>query len=348
MVFEGLYMAFFGTGVSGHGLWHTVFRSCTMNHVWTGFNFYDQNVKILLDDCRITHGGLVSGSGNSVGVQVGDAASAARPEDMQITNSIIYGFNQGIVWRTCLFGGITNCDLDGCTIEGLRLVTADGGFTFRDNWIQVDSSTVTVYGINAISLGYTPSIGAIAIQNNRINNTTNTGTGYGIFVGTNQTGLLIDNNSLNGWPSSFRTDASKHLKITNNTFGSDAVVLNTTGVIFSGNYLDSFTFTNNTGINFGANYGPLSFSTNPGTTTYIVGGVVLPSGATSVSISPGTLGVSNLNVATLNYLVTCNINGSTTRNNIWGNVTGNNNVTFYVETSLGAAETIGFCIQAYQ
>jgi hypothetical protein len=344
--FQDLYISFFGTGVFGRGFWHTTFNNVVMNQVHTGFYLIDRNIKILIDDCKLTHGGLVSGSGNSVGVHVGPV-SVVRPEDVQITDTIIFGFGEAILWRSCLFGGITNCDLDGCSVTGLTLVTADGGFVFNNNWIQVDSSTVTVYGINATALGYTPSIGAIAIQNNRINNTTNTGTGYGMFIGQNQTGLLIDNNSLEGWPTSFRTDASKRLKITNNTFSSTVTILNSANTTIADNYVNDFSFSGNTNLNLGSNVGPLSFGTNPGVTTYAVGGVTLPSGATSVSLAPGTLGLSNFLATSLSYLVTCNINGSTTRNFMWGNVTANNNVTFYVETSLGANETINFCIQAY-
>lgn len=341
MVFEGLYIAFFGTGVKSHGMWHSVFRSCTMNHVWTGFNFYNQNVKILLDDCRITHGGLVGGSGNSVGVQVGDAVSAARPEDMQITNSIIFGFNQAIVWRTCLFGGVTNCDLDACTIEGLRLVTADGGFTFSNNWIQVDSSTVNVYGINAQSLGYTPSTGNILIQNNRIGNTTNTASlSYGMLVGTNQTGLEIDNNAFVGWSgvASFRSDSSVQLKITNNTFDSVFQLLNNNeSYIANNNFVGGASFTTNTRPIFGRNQGVL---------TYAVGAVTMLSGATSATATWASLGLPN-GLASLSYHISTNSPNATNRNNTWANYS-TTNITVYVETSIASDLPITFNVQAYQ
>lgn len=250
LVFENVYLAFWGTGIYARGMWHSTFRSITMNHVWTGVYIVDQNVKLLFDDCRITHGGLVSGSGNSIGVHVGPAATT-RPEDIQITNSIIYGFNQGIVWRQCLFGGVTNCDIDACTIEGLRLQTADGGFVFRDNWLQVDSSAVTVYGINAASLGYTPSTGNISIANNRIGNTTNTGTSYGILVGTNQTGLEISNNAVIGFNTGFRSDASVRLNIVGNTFDSVFQLLNNTDTTVSANqFAGGVSLTTNTGLKF--------------------------------------------------------------------------------------------------
>jgi len=341
MVFEGLYIAFFGTGVKAHGLWHTVFRSCTMNHVWIGFNFYDQNVKITIDECRITHGGLTAGSGNAVGVQVGDAVSLLRPEDVQITNSLIYGFYQGIVWRSCLFGGVTNCDLDACTIEGLRLVTADGGFTFRDNWIQVDSSTVNVYGINATSLGYTPSTGNILIQNNRIGNTTNTASlSYGILVGQNQTGIEIDNNALVGWAgvTSFRSDAAVRLKITNNTFDSGFELLNNIEpYVANNNFAGGAGFTSNTRPIFGRNQGAL---------TYAVGAVTMPSGTTSATATWASLGLPN-GLASLSYHISTNSPNATNRNNTWANYS-TTNITVYVETSIASDLPITFNVQAYQ
>lgn len=341
MVFEGLYIAFFGTGVKGHGLWHTVFRSCTMNHVWIGFNLYDQNVKILIDDCRITHGGLTAGTGNAVGVQVGDAVSLLRPEDVQITNSIIFGFYQGIVWRSCLFGGVTNCDLDGCTIEGLRLVTADGGFTFRDNWIQVDSSTVNVYGINATSLGYTPSTGNILIQNNRIGNSTNTASlSYGILVGQNQTGIEIDNNALVGWAgvTSFRSDAAVRLKITNNTFDSGFELLNNVEpYVANNNFAGGAGFTSNTRPIFGRNQGVL---------TYAIGTVTMPSGGTSATATWASLGLPNA-LSSLSYHITTNSPIATNRNNTWADYS-TTNINVYVETSVASNQPITFSVQAYQ
>jgi hypothetical protein len=250
LVFQDVYIAFWGTGIYAKGMWHTSFKTITMNHVWTGVYIVDQNVKLLFDDCRITQGGLISGAGNSVGVHVGPTATT-RPEDIQITNSLIYGFGQGIVWRQCLFGGVTNCDIDNCKVEGLQLLTADGGFVFRDNWVQVDSNTATVYGINAANLGYTPSTGNVLISNNRIGNTTNTGTSYGILVGNNQTGLEISNNAVIGFNTGFRSDGSVRLKINGNTLDSAFQLLNSTDTTVSANRFNGgISLTTNVGLKF--------------------------------------------------------------------------------------------------
>jgi hypothetical protein len=198
-----------------------------------------------------------------------------------------------------------------------------------------------VYGINATSLGYTPSTGNILIQNNRIGNTTNTASlSYGILVGQNQTGIEIDNNALVGWAgvTSFRSDAAVRLKITNNTFDSGFELLNNIEpYVANNNFAGGAGFTSNTRPIFGRNQGAL---------TYAVGAVTMPSGTTSATATWASLGLPN-GLASLSYHISTNSPNATNRNNTWANYS-TTNITVYVETSIASDLPITFNVQAYQ
>jgi hypothetical protein len=200
---------------------------------------YDRNIKILIQDCKIIHGGLISLDGYSVGIQVGDGAYPLRPEDVQIDKSIIYGFGKAIVWRSALFGGITNCDLDACINTGLELTTVDGGFVFRDNWVMlVGSNEKIIYGINGTALGYTPQLMNISINNNRIAKQSFQDISYGIFFGKNQSNVKINENSLYGkWTEGIHLDGTYQMIITGNNSESKIFITNSNNISVRDNYV---------------------------------------------------------------------------------------------------------------
>ena len=235
IVFERLYLSFFGTGVRSRGLWHATFRTVTMNQVWSGLVLNGRNVKITIDDCRITHGGLLRKTGDTVGVQVGDAPSATRPEDVQIDRSIIYGFDKAIVWRTALFGGVQNCDLDACVRTGLELITADGGFTFANNWIQVEGAALS--GISCSALGYNPHLTNILIANNHIVVRAPSPGSCGIAIGNQQSDLTVEGNGISGpWENGIHANGVRRLCVRNNKVESRIVVERCTDVAVEQNF----------------------------------------------------------------------------------------------------------------
>lgn len=258
MVFERLYLAFFGTGVSSRGLWHATFRTIAMNQIWKGFLFTGRNVKITIDDCRLIHGGLLQGAGDPIGIQVGDETPIARPEDVQIARSIIYGFAKGIVWRTALFGGVTHCDLDACTRTGLELVTADGGFTFANNWVHVDGPSAR--GIDCTPLGYIPQMTNILIANNSINAREMSRGSCGIAVGNQQADLVIDGNSISEhWETGISANGVRRLSMLHNKVARGIVAEHCKDVTVSKNFAGGgLRLNDNTGLNTGAGSGSQS------------------------------------------------------------------------------------------
>lgn len=246
LIFEGLYISFFGSGVNCRGLWHCTFRNVTMNQIWRGFRFYDRNVKISIDDCHVIHGGMIDGEGYSIGLQVGDPLFKLRPEDIQVQKTIIYGFEKAIVWRMALFGGVTNCDLDACSNTGIEIVTADGGFVFRDNWVQVANDKESIYGINCVALGYFPELGNISISNNRISVRSNAKS-YGMFFGNNQSNTIVDGNCIVGeMEEGIRADGTRQMIFSGNKINSGIWIGNSDNIFINNNFLfgDAVSFQN--------------------------------------------------------------------------------------------------------
>lgn len=286
LVFEYIYISFFGTAVSGRGFWHTTFRTISIHQVWRAFYLHDRNVKLLIDDCRITHGGLLKGEGYSIGVQVGDGASKFRPEDVQIDKSIIYGFDKAVVWRTALFGGVRSCDLDACTKTGLELVTADGGFTFRDNWVQVDGDAIR--GVDCTALGYDSQPTNVMIVNNRINATEALGDSFGIALGNRQSDIVIDSNSVGGdFHNGVHAEGVRGLRLINNTItGSISAVRCSNVTVAQNDVRTGMTLHENVGLHVGSCFGPHSGR--------IVGAIVIPEGKLSQTSTFRSLGLPDL------------------------------------------------------
>lgn len=286
MVFERLYLAFFGTGVNSRGLWHATFRTLTMNQIWKGFLFGGRNVKITIDDCRLTHGGLLRGTGNPVGIQVGDETTTARPEDVQITRSIIYGFAKGIIWRTALFGGVTHCDLDACTRTGIEMVTADGGFTFANNWVQVDGPSAR--GIDCTPLGYNPPMTNILIANNNINARETSRGSCGIAIGNQQADLVIDGNSINDhWETGISANGVRRLSMLHNKVAREIIVDRCKDVTIARNFAGGgLRLNGNTGLDTGAGSGSQSGR--------ISGTLMIPAGQTGQTTTFAALELPDL------------------------------------------------------
>jgi len=209
-----------------------------MNQIWRGFCFYDRNVKISIDDCHIIHGGLIDGEGYSIGLQVGDPLFKLRPEDVQVQKTIIYGFGKAIVWRMALFGGVVNCDLDACSNTGIEVVTADGGFVFRDNWVQVNNDKETIYGINCVALGYLPELGNISISNNRITVRSNKNS-YGMFFGNNQSNAIVDGNCITGeMGEGIRADGARQMIFSGNKISAGIWIGNSHNIVTNNNFVN--------------------------------------------------------------------------------------------------------------
>lgn len=286
IVFERLYVAFFGTGVLARGLWHATFRTVTMNQVWNGFVLVGRTVKIAVDDCRITHGGLLRAAGTSIGIQVGDETPSARPEDVQISRCIVYGFDKAIFWRTALFGGVSQCDLDACSQAGIELVTADGGFSFRDNWIQTTGASAV--GIHCPPLGYKPQPTNITIASNTISAAPGSTGTCGIAVRDSQCDVTLDGNSVTGtWQDGIRAAGVRRLSVLNNRSAAAIAVERCADVLVARNFAAArVVIDRNTGLQTSPGFGSCS--------TGLCGELEVPSGKATQGATFASLGLPDL------------------------------------------------------
>lgn len=338
LVFENIYISFFGTAIKGRGFWHTSFRTISIHQVWRGFYLYDRNVKITIDDCRITQGGLLEGQGVSIGIQIGDGNSKFRPEDVQIEKSIVYGFDKAIVWRTALFGGVTNCDLDSCTKTGLELVTADGGFTFRDNWVEVDGDAVR--GVDCTAIGYDPGLTNVTIANNRINANNATGDSCGIALGNRQADIVVDGNSIGGqFNSGIRARGVRRLSLLNNKVVAGISAEQCIDLTIAHNYAGKgLILVSNVGLAAQGCFGPHSGR--------IVGTIVMPAGKSTQTATFRSLRLPDLPVGTYGTALTLGNSSGQSRGDLRGRITRTGIVVDVQQPSSEPGE-ISFQIEIY-
>lgn len=337
LVFDNLFIDFFGAAIKGRGFWHTAFKSISANQCHRGIFLYDRNVKVAIDDVRLIHGGLITGDGPSIGIQIGDDHPTLRPENVQITLGIVFGFGKAIVWRQALFGGVTNCDLDGCGSKGLELVTADGGFQFSGNWIAVVGTSGELVGIHGVPLGYQPGPSNIAITDNSITVPLSSGGGNaatGIKLETNQSNISLRGNSTPGPSVALRMEGTRFCKVADNIAQGQAILINNTALAFHQNtFVGGMTLSGGTQANIGKNDGLH--------TTEIISRVVMPAGATSVTASFLSLNVPDLPLG--DYQIACVLSERGMLNHgALSSISTRTGITTYCTTPLGADAPIDF------
>lgn len=296
MVFENLFIDFFGTVIRGKGFWHTSFKSIRANQCRRGVWIYNRAVKITIDDCSFIRGGAIVNTEDSVGLQIGDEASGLRPEDVQVTNSIIFGFDIGVRIRQALFGGIVNCDIDACASKVFEIITADGGFTIDDNWCDIIGSTGNLYGIHALPLGYDPPPINISITNNRIRvpNTSTAGAeAAGMLFEQNQSNYMVMGNSLTGdAPIAIRAEGVTSGRVERcefiaNKASGQARFFNMAGCSIDKNTFDGgIILSGNVNMNYGKNFGAH--------TTQIRCSISIPAGQTSATATYFSMNMPDL------------------------------------------------------
>jgi len=345
MVIECCYMSFFGTGINAKGLWHSTIRTNTINQVHRGIVLYNRNVKVTVDDNRVTKGTLVSGTGPSVGVQVGDDAAGLRPEDIQVQRNIFVDFARGCYWRQGLFGGVTHNDFDYCTEAGILFVTADGGTAFSDNWIQVDNTTADVYGIRGTALGTVPGVDNIEIHNNRMRATdvqiiAGQFHSFGMDFGDKQANLSVDGNSVQGaFQVGVRCDGLQRSSFRNNKAVGQIFLFNLNGVLLNGNtWLGGITLSGNVNMAFGKDFGLH--------TTEIVGSVEIPAGATTATASFLSLNMPDLPLG--GYSTSCVLSdrGTLTHGGLAATTT-RTGITVTCQNAFGVVSSVDFHLRIY-
>lgn len=287
-----MYVSFFGTAVKGRGFWHTSFDKFTINQVHNGILLYDRNVHVTVDTTRITRGGLVTGAGPSVGVQIGDSVSALRPEDIHINKTITVGFDDGLYWRNCLAGTVIACTFDFCKRNGIHVVTADGNTAFRDIYIQIDAEDGTLRGVYAEALGSLPGVGTVvfdtvSIRANTVPSVPGQLLSFGFDVANNQANIKIDDCSSEGVQVDVRADGAQRCKITRYNGSAQALLFALRECSIADNrWPGGIQLSGNAAMNYGKNFGAH--------TTEIIASIDIPANATTATVTYLSLNMPDL------------------------------------------------------
>lgn len=348
LVFENVFADFFGTIIRGRGFWHTAFKSIRANQCRRGVWLYNRDVKITIDDCSFIRGGAIVNTEDSVGMQIGDEDASFRPEDVQVTNSIFFGFDIGVRVRQALFGGIVNCDIDACTSKGAEIITADGGYTIDDNWFDVLEGTGAKYGFHALPLGYDPGPINISITNNRVRvpaSQTTEAEAAGMLVEQNQSNMLVMGNSFTGTAAiAIRAEGATSARVERcefiaNKASGQARFFNMAACSIDKNTFDGgIILSGNVNMAIGKNHGLH--------TTEIIGSVDIPAGQTSVTATWLSLNMPDLPLG--GYAISCvgTDRGTLTHGGL-AIVPTRTGITVTGQNALGAASTVDFHLRVY-
>jgi hypothetical protein len=330
-----------------NGLWYGTFRSCTFYNCYAGIQFVGQNVKCLIDDCRIIAGG--SGVGDSVGVLITGAPNPIvtgtykRGEDIQITNTLIFGFDVAIDATDVMYFAVTRSDLDYVQKIGVKITQADATCNVIGNWIATDAATTTPF--RAVSF---EALGALRQSQAKVAENVCIGIGgalqsEGVYVGGNQSGVVIDSNELRGYTYGVSLNGGIKSRVTNNTFVSsvtyDVFMFSTQNNYFAGNNFSGSVYRNPT------QTGPNQYGENNGYLTKASGLIPVGAGALTATVTLASLGLPSGDpvISRVTYAVVCM--PGVDRGAIFGSCDGTN-VTFAAKTAFGPASSLPFTVQA--
>ena len=295
MVFDGLSIANFGTGVYGRGLWNTTFSNIFMLYMYTGIALVGQNIGTTIFKVSIVQGGFV-GTGSADALQDGTYALYAgpgkytfRPENVRVDACFFYGMDTAIHWRSVLYGSVVGCDLDFTQTNGILITSADGSFAFSDNWIDCNNTTVANRGVNIVNLGTLASPASRTVSQNRISSLHHGAGSIGVYVGAFQRGWCIERNLIEGFDDGFKTDTARILRVRDNFIndysgGGSAIIQNVDELYWDGNYVETgMGVYNNTNAYYGKTSGVVA--------TSAVGYITIPAQALTATASLASLGI---------------------------------------------------------
>ena len=330
-----------------NGLWHSTFRSCTFYGCYTGIQFVGQNVKCLIDDCRILKGG--TGVGDSTGVYINGAISPIvtgsykRGEDIQIRNTLIFGFDIAVDAVDVMYFAVTRSDLDYVQKVGVQITQADATCNVIGNWIAIDAATTSPFqGVSFVALG-SPRTSQAKVAENVCIGIAGALQSEGVYVGGNQLGVVVDSNELRGFKYGVSLNGGAKARVVNNTFVNsvtyDVFMFATVGNYFAGNNFSGSVYRNPTQV------GPNQYGENLGYLTRASGSIPVGSGQITATVSLVSLGLPSGNPTTsrVTYAVSCM--PDVDRGAINAACDGTN-VTFTAATPYGPASSLAFTVQA--
>ena len=324
------------------GVWNCDLRKCETVNCWHGANELGRNIHIVYHTCTFVRGATTLGSGTSTGIRQA-VSGGVRAENLQIKNTLLFGFNYAVDIQNCLEFHMEGCDSDFCVETGARIVVVEGGGSIKSSWIWLVDATNVETGIDFVDLGTDVDSKFIVYDNHIQKETAGAVVGMdGVFVGVNHRGVEIDSNTIKNFHTTARITSPK-VKYTNNkdlnvasaSVNISEFALNCT---IAGNDLAS-------GIVRHANKPKIIFGQNEGVLTDEAFVVVLGAGLATQTYTWASLGLPD-GMANGNFIVMVNSQGGTSSGWTRGAAT-QTQLTVYVETALGGAVGLDVMVKAF-
>lgn len=199
--FSNLHIQKFGVAVFLRGLWNSSFRDCFLYQNFCGYHFHGQNILNSID-AGFVQLGDAAGSGDTFGILV-DSVDGESTQSLHMNGAGIYGYRVNVCLALALYTTIQDCDISVCTSIGVQIVTVQGGTTVRDCWIQTNGAGRTI-GVQ-LAARATPAPDKIVIDGCALECNLAHPESVGIEIGSNQTGVTTNNNTVGAAAARFAT-----------------------------------------------------------------------------------------------------------------------------------------------
>lgn len=323
------------------GARNTEFQKCETINCWHGCNILGRNIHIVFSACNFVRGTTTLGTGTSTGIRQA-VAGGFRSEDIQIKDTLLFGFDWGIDITNCLVFHMEGCDLDFCVRRAARIVNIEGGGSIKSSWLFVTDDAGGEIGIEFVDIGTDTNSKFVVFDNNIERETAGTAAGItGIFVGTNHRNVEIDKNTIENFHTACSI-TSPLVKYTNNvdtTTASATVTISEFAerCTVSGNNMDSVVNRNATP--------HILFGPNEGVLTEEILKIVLDASNTTQTYTWASLGLPD-GPANSQFIVQINSPNVASSGATRG-VATSTNLTVYTDTALGAQATLDLYVKAF-
>jgi hypothetical protein len=342
LTFKNITVDGFEEGWRLTGAWNCEIKKCETVNCWHGVNLVGRNVHTVISTCNFVRGSTTLGAGTSTGVRQ-YVSGAFRSEDLQINNTLCFGFGYALDITNCLVFHAKQCDLDFCVEKGARIVSVDGGGSIKDSWIWLFGAVPTDKGVDIVDIG-TDVISKFIVQGNYIKRQNSTGAvvgSDGVFVGTNHRGVEVIENTILNFHTGVKATCPRVKIKDNKDSGITSASVNISEFadrcVVEGNDMSSI-----------INRHPtphIIFGNNSGAMTKEIFTVTLPTAATSVTTTWAALGLPNA-PANCKFSVSAN-NGTTTNLGWLRGRAATTSVTIDSEIAPGANTLIDVMVTAY-
>jgi hypothetical protein len=207
VLFENLYVANFGTGAHVRGLWFANFIGCHFYKCYRGICFVGENVDTCVFSCSFNRADI-RGAGESWGISF-ESIDGESTQSTRIISTLVYFYDILVNVLLALELQIEHCDLSAAQSVGVQINTTMGGCWLKDCWIETDKASATT-GVKVANVRPDPHA-RVHITGNYLTCDVAASGSRGINVGSGNSGVIVNDNTIFGFDQAITLGASDHL-----------------------------------------------------------------------------------------------------------------------------------------